>query len=107
MFETLSELQIAAAALYISLGLIEKILNPNKSLKSIVNALWTPALEFYSTYDVKYLRPIVKELIAYIQTAPITKTNNVYTKYATEKHAELAVVCERHNQILSGIAEHE
>lgn len=82
---------------------MEQLLNPGRSLVSIVNSLWTEALVFYSTYDTAYLRPIVKELIAYILTAPTTKTNNVYTKYATAKLSELALICEKNSQILSGM----
>lgn len=86
---------------------MEKILKPDKSLETIINSLWTPALAFYSTYDTSYLRPIVKDLIAYIKVAPTSKTNNVYTKYATAKHSEMALICEKNFGILSKIAEQE
>lgn len=86
---------------------MEKFSNPKKSLETIIKSLWTPALTFYSTYDVSYLRPIVKDLIAYIQVAPSSKTNNVYTKYATAKQSEMALICEKNISILSDIVEQE
>lgn len=86
---------------------MEKIFSPSKSIESIVDALWTPALEFYTTYSAAYLRPIVKELIAYIDVSPTTKTNNVYVKYKTAKHSEMALVCERHVHILKQMAEQD
>lgn len=62
-------------------------------------------MECYSTYDASYLRPIVKDLIAYIKVAPESKNNNVYTKYATAKHSEMALICEKNYSILSEIFE--
>lgn len=64
-------------------------------------------LEFYSTYSAAHLRPIVKELIAYVLTAPTNKNNNVYTKYTTQKQGEMAIICERYKQILIDILEQE
>lgn len=84
---------------------MQKLLSPEKSLTQIIDALWTPTLAFYSTYDAAHLRPIVKELIAYIEAAPTSKTNNVYTKYAAPKQSEISVICEKNSLILSKIVE--
>lgn len=76
-------------------------MNSEKSMD--YEKLWNPVLEFYSTYDMKHLRPIVDQLIAYIMTAPTSKTNNVYTKYCSQKQGEMALVCEKSKHILQEI----
>lgn len=70
-------------------------------------ALWTPALEFYSTYNVAHLQPIVKKLISYVVTAPTSKTNNVYVKYSSAKQGEMALVCDKSKHLLSEILDQE
>lgn len=97
--------QIAAAALYVSLCLVHYLVHSDKPVT--YDSLWNPVLEFYSTYSANHLRPIVKELIAYILTAPTSKTNNVYTKYTSTKQGEMALVCERTKHILNDILEQE
>lgn len=94
-------LQIAAASLFISLCLIQSLVNSEKKIN--YEKLWNPVLEFYSTYNMAYLRPIIKELIAYIQVAPTSKTNNVYVKYTSLKQGEMALICDRSKQILNMI----
>lgn len=88
-----------------SINLINRLVNPEKSVK--YDSLWTPVLEFYSTYSAAHLRPIVKELIAYVITAPTSKNNNVYTKYTSQKQGEMAIICERSIQYLTDILEQE
>lgn len=100
----LIDFQIAAAALFISLSLIHRLVN-DKPVK--FGSLWNPVLEFYSTYTAADLRPIVKELIAYIMTVPSSKNNNVYTKYTSQKHGEMSLICERSKHILNEILEQE
>lgn len=63
-------------------------------------------LEFYSTYNVAHLQPIVKELIAYILDAPTSKQNNVYNKYSAQKQGEMAKICEKSSHILQKILEY-
>lgn len=84
---------------------MEKLLNPEMAWPTIIGSLWTPTLAFYSTYDAAYLRPIVKEFIAYIESSPSSKTNNVYTKYAAAKQSEISVICDKNSHILSEIIE--
>lgn len=56
---------------------------------------------------MEYLLPIVKQLIAYVKTAPTSKTNNVYTKYCSQKQGELAMVCEKSKHILNDVMSQE
>lgn len=79
--------------------------NPKEPIK--YESLWSPVLEFYSTYNVAHLQPIVRDLIANVLSAPSSKTNNVYIKYSTAKQAEVAVVCDKSKHILTEILEHE
>lgn len=69
--------------------------------------LWTPVLEFYSTYNMEHLWPIVKQLIEYILIAPTSKTNNVYHKYCSQKQAEMALVCDKSKNVLNEILKQE
>lgn len=84
---------------------MEKLLNPEMRLNKIINSMWTPTLAFYSTYDADYLRPIVKHFIAYIESAPSSKTNNVYIKYSAAKQSEISVICDKNSHILSEMLE--
>ena len=66
--------KIAAASLYLALY----IFNTLKSDKDV----WTPTLEFYSTYDSANLMPIMKRLASIVYTAKEVKLKSVFTKYS-------------------------
>lgn len=65
--------------------------------------LWNPVLEFYSTYNMAHLGPIIKQLVEYVLIAPTSKTNNVYHKYCSQKQGEMALVCDKSKNILNEI----
>ncbi|XP_070490165.1 G2/mitotic-specific cyclin-B [Chironomus tepperi] len=66
--------EIAAASLYLSLY----IMNGMKNDKD----LWTPTLEFYSTYTLADMLPVVKRLALIVSTAQDAKLKSIYNKYA-------------------------
>lgn len=66
-------------------------------------SLWTPVLEYYSTYTLSHLKPIIKNLIDYVLIAPTSKTNNVYKKYSSIKLNEAAKITEKSEPALRQI----
>lgn len=44
--------------------------------------LWTPTLQFYSTYTLDSIMPIVKRLALIVSTAQESKLRSIYNKYA-------------------------
>lgn len=44
--------------------------------------LWTPTLQFYSTYTVQGLMPIIKRLASIVSTAHEVKLKSIFNKYA-------------------------
>ncbi|KAG5673826.1 hypothetical protein PVAND_003840 [Polypedilum vanderplanki] len=66
--------EIAAAAIYLSLFITNKMKSDND--------LWTPTLQFYSTYKIENIMPVVKRLALLVSTAHEVKLKSVYTKYA-------------------------
>jgi cyclin B len=65
--------EIAAASLYLSLY----IMNGMKNDKD----LWTPTLQFYSTYTLNSIMPIVKRLAMIVSSAQEAKLRSIYNKY--------------------------
>lgn len=43
--------------------------------------LWTPTLQFYSTYTLEKIMPIVKRLALVVSTAQDAKLKSIYNKY--------------------------
>lgn len=75
----------------------------DKDNKVELPSLWTPVLEYYSTYTLDHLKPIIKNLIDYMLIAPTSKTNNVYKKYSSSKLIEAAKITEKSEPFLREI----
>lgn len=48
--------------------------------------MWTPTLEFYSTFSSSDLMPIMKRLATIASTAKDAKLKSVYNKYSTANY---------------------
>lgn len=48
--------------------------------------LWTPNVQYYSTYSVEKLMPIVKRLAVIVHSAQEVKLKSIYTKYSNATH---------------------
>lgn len=70
-------------------------------------SLWTPVLEYYSTYNLNHLKPIIDTLVEYILVSPTSKTNNVYKKYSSIKLNEAAKITEKSESALRNILQME
>jgi hypothetical protein len=44
--------------------------------------IWTPTLQYYSTYSVEQLMPIIKRLAVIVSTAQEVKLKSIFTKYS-------------------------
>lgn len=66
--------KIAAAAIYLSLFITNKMKSDDD--------LWTPTLQFYSTYKVGDFTSVVKRMALLVSTAHEVKLKSVYNKYA-------------------------
>lgn len=44
--------------------------------------LWTPTLQYYSTYSVQHFMPIVKRLAMIVATAQEAKLKSIFSKYS-------------------------
>lgn len=44
--------------------------------------IWTPTLQYYTTYSVEHLMPIVKRLAVIVSTAQEVKLKSIFTKYS-------------------------
>lgn len=62
--------------------------------------LWTPVLQYYSTYDLAHLKPVIHQLVEYALIVPKSKTNNVYKKYSSLKLSEAAKITEKSEAVL-------
>lgn len=67
-------LQIAASSLYLSLYIFNSIKSNDD--------LWTPTLEYYTTYSSDELMPIMKRLATVVASAKDVKLKSVFTKYS-------------------------
>lgn len=65
--------------------------------------MWSQSLEYYSTYTLKKLLPIIKKLAEHILMAPTAKLNNVYKKYRSNKYLDVAKTAEKSADILQNI----
>jgi transcription initiation factor TFIIIB Brf1 subunit/transcription initiation factor TFIIB len=66
--------EVAASAIYLSLFITNKMKSDDD--------LWTPTLQFYSTYTVDALMPVIKRLALLASTACDVKLKSVFNKYA-------------------------
>lgn len=56
--------------------------------------IWTPTLQYYSTYSVEKLMPIVKRLAVIVSSAQDVKLKSVFTKYAHASNSFTATLPE-------------
>lgn len=56
--------------------------------------IWTPTVQYYSTYSVDKLMPIVKRLAVIVSTAQDVKLKSVFTRYSHANHSFISTVPE-------------
>jgi hypothetical protein len=52
--------------------------------------LWTPTLQYYSTFEANRLMPIVSRLAILVSTASEVKLKSVYNKYSQPQFQRIA-----------------
>merc|ERR1711981_999973 len=87
---------LASAALYLSLMIQE----PGASLTSV----WSPTLQYYSTYRQEDVLPVVSSLAAVLSRAGETKLKAVHTKYSSRKFMKVAEMSELAGEIVGNLA---
>merc|ERR1711981_298301 len=87
---------LASAALYLSLMIQE----PGASLTSV----WSPTLQYYSTYRQEDVLPVVSSLAAVLSKAGETKLKAVHTKYSSRKFMKVAEMSELAGEIVGNLA---
>jgi G2/mitotic-specific cyclin-B2 len=70
--------KVAAASLYLSLYIFNSIKSDND--------LWTPTLQYYSTYSSEALMPIMKRLAIVVATAKDGRLKSVFTKFSQSNY---------------------
>lgn len=76
----------------------------SKAYKKIdYEALWTETLVYYTTYTLEKLLPIIQHLAEYVVNAPKAKLKNVYNKYKSKKHQEIALTAEKSADVVQNI----
>jgi len=73
---------LAASSLYLALLILQPDCEEEEA--------WCPALEFYSTYRVEQLQPLVARLAGLLKAAPSSKLKAVYNKYLSKKFLKVA-----------------
>lgn len=86
--------EIAAAALYLSMQLFNKLDTP-------IEKIWTPTLQFYSRYNVDHLNPIVKKIAKIVHGAPQAKEKAVYKKFESNKFDKISTKSELYGPVIS------
>lgn len=89
--------EIAAASILLSLRLFNKV----SALKD--SDIWTPTLQYYSRYDIKALRPLVKKIAFIAKSAPNTKLRSVYQKYQSSKFNAISLRPELRGKTIDSI----
>ena len=87
---------LASAALYLSLMIQE----PGSSLTSV----WSPTLQYYSTYRPEDVLPVVSSLAAVLARAGETKLRAVHTKYSSRKFYKVAERSELAGEMVGKLA---
>merc|ERR1711913_33520 len=87
---------LASAALYLSLMIQE----PGSSLTSV----WSPTLQYYSTYRPEDVLPVVSSLAAVLARAGETKLRAVHTKYSSRKFYKVAERSELTGEMVGKLA---
>jgi len=87
---------IAAAALFLSL----RILEPSATLATV----WTPTLQYYSTYTTRELMPLVCKLAQAILKAKDGKLQAVHTKYMSKKFMKVGELSDLRGDIMTKLS---
>lgn len=87
---------MAAAALFLSL----RILEPSATLATV----WTPTLQYYSTYNTRELLPLVCKLAQVILKAKDGKLQAVHTKYMSKKFMKVGELSDLRGEIVVKLA---
>jgi len=87
---------LASAALYLSLMIQE----PGASLSSV----WSPTLQYYSTYRPDDILPVVSSLAAVLAKRGETKLRAVHTKYSSRKFMKVADMPELAGEMVGKLA---
>lgn len=87
---------MAAAALFLSL----RILEPSATLATV----WTPTLQYYSTYNTRELLPLVCKLAQVILKAKDGKLQAVHTKYMSKKFMKVGELSDLSGEIVVKLA---
>jgi len=66
---------------------------------------WCAALEYYSTYKVDQLHPVVAKLASLVKAAPSSKLKAVYNKYLSKKFLKVAARAELTGPRISQLTE--
>ena len=90
---------LASAALYLSLLLQQ----PGASLATV----WSPTLQYYSTYRAKDILPVVSSLAAVLVRRGQTKLRAVHTKYTSRKFMKVADMAELDGELVGRLARME
>ncbi|XP_071964475.1 G2/mitotic-specific cyclin-B-like [Antedon mediterranea] len=85
--------EIAAAALYLSMKLLD------------TDAKWNPTLVHYSTYTESYLMPIIKKMASIVYKSPTSKYQAVRSKYASSKFLKISTLSELSSPTIKQLAE--
>ena len=90
---------LASAALYLSLMLQQ----PGASLATV----WSPTLQYYSTYRAEDILPVVSSLAAVLVRRGQTKLRAVHTKYTSRKFMKVADMAELDSELVGRLARME
>jgi len=90
---------LASAALYLSLMLQQ----PGASLATV----WSPTLQYYSTYRAEDILPVVSSLAAVLVRRGQTKLRAVHTKYTSRKFMKVADMAELDGELVGRLARME
>lgn len=69
-----------------------------------VEDLWTGTLEYYSTYTLEDLLPVVQKIAKHLPNVPKPKLNQIYRKYAAPKLCEVSTLVESRHKIVQHLA---
>ncbi|XP_070176605.1 G2/mitotic-specific cyclin-B-like isoform X2 [Littorina saxatilis] len=83
--------QIAAAALYLSIKLLD-------------NSPWTETLAYYSTYSEDHLQPLATKLAGLVHKAETSKLTAIRTKYSTSKLMKISQIPELKSPLITELA---
>ena len=87
---------LASAALYLSL----MILVPGSTLTSV----WSPTLQYYSTYRMEDVLPVVSSLASVLMKRGQSKLRAVHAKYSSRKFMKVAEMPELAGEIVGELA---